>query len=133
AKGCRGLRHGLAPPEAATARRIGSAMVKAFQDMFDAGLVHGDLHLHNAGLKDMDSTPAVQLIDFGRSASKAACTGKPCGEAFRAGHEYDVCRFVVELCQAFDALQYDFEEMIQECQKELKELKKTKEAAAPTS
>lgn len=27
----------------------------------------------------------VQLIDFGRSASKAALTG-PCGEAFRAGH-----------------------------------------------
>lgn len=30
-------------------------------------------------------TPEVQLIDFGRSASKAALTG-PCGEAFRAGH-----------------------------------------------
>lgn len=34
----------------------------------------------------MGQMPEVQLIDFGRSASKAALTG-PCGEAFRAGHE----------------------------------------------
>ncbi|CAE6956483.1 unnamed protein product [Symbiodinium natans] len=133
AKGCRGLRHGLAPPDAGVARRIGSAMVQAFQDMFDAGLVHGDLHLKNAGLKDVESNPAVQLIDFGRSASKAACTDKPCNEAFRAGHEYDVCRFVVELCEAFDGLQYDFEKVVQECQKELRELKRTKEAASPVA
>ena len=36
--------------------------------------------------RQMGQTPEVQLIDFGRSASKAALTG-PCGEAFRAGHE----------------------------------------------
>lgn len=133
AKGCRGLRHGLSPPDAAVAKGIGSAMVRAFQDLFDAGLVHGDLHLNNAGLKDVESKPAIQLIDFGRSASKAACTGKPCNEAFRAGHEYDVCRFVMELCQAFDELQYEFEETIQECQKELRELKRTKEATSPVA
>ncbi|CAE6940348.1 unnamed protein product [Symbiodinium sp. KB8] len=145
AKGCRGLRHGLSPPDAAVAKGIGSAMVRAFQDLFDAGLVHGeDRRLQKWNLctwldsltvtvavmigvlptlsmilfwTDVESKPAVQLIDFGRSASK----------------EYDVCRFVTELCQAFDELQYEFEETIQECQKELRELKRTKEATSPVA
>lgn len=131
AKTWRGLRHGLAPPEETNAARIGSAVVAALQSMHDKGLVHGDLHLHNIGMKDAHSKqPIVQLIDFGRSASKAAVTG-PCGDAFRAGHEYDVCRFIRELCSAFDELQRDFEDVVQECQKELRELKRSKETEAP--
>eukprot|EP00434_Breviolum_minutum_P006315 symbB.v1.2.005574.t1/scaffold296.1/size257539/16 len=130
AKTSRGLRHGLSPPQEMNAQRIGSAVVAALQSMHDKGLVHGDLHLHNIGMKDSNTKPTVQLIDFGRSASKAALTG-PCGEAFRAGHEYDVCRFIRELCQAFDELQRDFEDVVQECQKELRELKRSKETESP--
>ena len=47
------------------------------------------LHLlvhHQIPMFSLIASPReVQLIDFGRSASKAALTG-PCGEAFRAGH-----------------------------------------------
>ncbi|CAJ1400116.1 unnamed protein product [Effrenium voratum] len=132
AKTWRGLRHGLAPPEEPHARRIAGAIVASLQRMYDSGLVHGDLHLHNIGVKDADTSPTVQFIDFGRSASKSFCKG-PCAEAFRAGHEYDVCRFIGELFQAFDELQYEFEETMQECQKELKELRKSKETDAPVT
>lgn len=133
AKTWRGVRHGLSPPEGLKAQRMGSAVVAALQLLYDQGLVHGDLHLNNIGVKDLDSKPTVQLIDFGRSASKAACEGKPCQEAFRAGHEYDVCRFIRELCQAFDELQCAFEDMVQDCQKELRELKRSKETESPST
>ena len=106
AKTWRGLRHGLAPPEEAEAHRMGSALVAALQRMFDHGLVHGDLHLHNIAVplaaffhlfsqalfRSEGSSKSVQLIDFGRSASKAAC-GKACGEAFRAGHAAGLLMF----------------------------------------
>lgn len=121
-----GPRRGLAPPSAARARDIGAAIVQAMQRMWDEGLVHGDLHLRNLGFKEEGSLPVVQLLDFGRSASRSLAPpqSRTSTQACRAGHEYDVCRFVVELCLSFENLVFERDELAQECRRELRELRR---------
>jgi tRNA A-37 threonylcarbamoyl transferase component Bud32 len=121
-----GPRRGLSPPSASRAREIGAAMVQAMQRMWDEGLVHGDLHLKNVGLKEAQPVPIVQLIDFGRSAARSLAPpqSRASTQACRAGHEYDVCRLVVELCESFENLVCERDELAQECKRELRELRR---------
>jgi len=132
ARAPRGPRHGLTPLDEDCAQRIGSAVVVALQRMLDRGLVHGDFHLENIGLKNPYAQPLAQVIDFGRSASTAGFNDeRQTRESFYAGHEYDVFRLIEELIASFENLQYEVSSTAKECEKELRELKRTKEVGAP--
>ncbi|CAE8618371.1 unnamed protein product [Polarella glacialis] len=126
-KGPKGPRQGLCPPSDITARKLGSMLVETLRRMWDGGLVHGDLHLKNVGLKD-EAQPSILLLDFGRSSSSAGWEEARCREAFRAGHEYDVFRLLEELCNSYDELRFESEANVKECAKEMRELKRTREA-----
>jgi len=119
----RGPRRGLSPPNDEVARRLGTAVVTALSQMWDRGLVHGDLHLENIGLTDPDAQPTVQIINFGRSCSSAGLQEGQSRDAFRAGHEYDVFRFITELCTSFDKLETDAASTKKEREKDLRECK----------
>jgi predicted unusual protein kinase regulating ubiquinone biosynthesis (AarF/ABC1/UbiB family) len=94
--------------------------------MWDKGLVHGDLHLHNVALQDADVQTPLLLLDFGRSSSNIGKDDPLRVEALRAGHEYDVYRLILEMCEAFDELVEEWQTAKKECEKELRELKRTK-------
>eukprot|EP00929_Paragymnodinium_shiwhaense_P099032 TRINITY_DN6059_c0_g1_i1.p1 TRINITY_DN6059_c0_g1~~TRINITY_DN6059_c0_g1_i1.p1 ORF type:complete len:728 (-),score=162.76 TRINITY_DN6059_c0_g1_i1:477-2660(-) len=125
----RGARHGLNPPSEQTAQKIGVAIAAGLKGMGKWGLVHGDLHLENIGLKDMDTQPSVQLIDFGRAATCAGLEVDP-GESLVAGHEYDVFRLMRELFDSFEELQEEHRDELKECEKEVRELKQTQAVVA---
>lgn len=121
-----GSRHGLNPPSEQTAQKIGSAVAAGLKSMGKWGLVHGDLHLENIGLKDPDGQTSVQLIDFGRAATCAGLEVDP-GESLVAGHEYDVFRLIRELFGSFEELLEEHRDYMKECEKEVRELKQTRE------
>lgn len=125
----RGPRHGLDPPSLETAQKLGAAVAAGLKGMSKWGLVHGDLHLENIGLKDMDSQCTVQLIDFGRAATCAGLQVDP-GDSLVAGHEYDVFRLIRELIDSFDEVLQDHRDYIKECEKEVRELKQGREQVA---
>jgi tRNA A-37 threonylcarbamoyl transferase component Bud32 len=132
----RGPRQGLAPPTDKVANRIGTKLAATLDCMWNKGLVHGDLHLFNIGLTDLEAQGPVTVIDFGRSSSSPGMNDPATADAFRAGHEYDVYRLVGELCGSFDELLDDYQVRKKECDKEVKELKaqpakKTKEPSEP--
>jgi tRNA A-37 threonylcarbamoyl transferase component Bud32 len=122
----RGVRQGFTPPSEKITTRIASKMVATLQCMWDNGLVHGDLHLHNIALQDEDVQEPLLLLDFGRSSNNAGKNDPIRAEAFRAGHEYDVFRLVVEMCTSYDELVEEWQTTKKECEKELRELKRTK-------
>jgi len=128
-RGPSGQRRGLHPPSEQAAQRIGDAIVSALQRMWDHGLVHGDLHLENVAIKDPTAQPLAQVIDFGRSAQNRAPLGSGAAGALRAGHEYDVFRLLVELCDSFEELQEGVDKELKDCEKELRELRSTRESA----
>eukprot|EP00927_Polykrikos_kofoidii_P002271 TRINITY_DN10876_c0_g2_i1.p1 TRINITY_DN10876_c0_g2~~TRINITY_DN10876_c0_g2_i1.p1 ORF type:complete len:459 (+),score=55.98 TRINITY_DN10876_c0_g2_i1:79-1377(+) len=87
------------------AQELGVALVGILRRMARAGLVHGDLHLGNVGLKGRGCQRQLLLLDFGRSANAMERGGlEACADALRAGHEYDVFNLVVELCYSFEGL-----------------------------
>jgi len=122
----KGPRHGFQPPSEQVAQRMGERIAKVLQTMWDHGLVHGDLHLENVGLQDLDAEQPFQLLDFGRSASTAGWQEVRCKYAFLAGHEYDVYRLISEMCTSFDELEEEFNANKKECQKEVRELQSEK-------
>lgn len=125
----RGPRRGLNPPDEAKARRIGQAVVRALQGMWDNGLVHGDLHLENVALRDPESVPLVQLLDFGRSARNIKAAQSISAEALRAGHEYDVFRLLDEIHSDYDELQEQTTQEMKDCEKELLVLRRKSQHA----
>jgi tRNA A-37 threonylcarbamoyl transferase component Bud32 len=132
AKVTRGPRHGLSPPSKHVAEIISTKLVAIFQRMWDTGCVHGDLHLHNIGLEDLEAQGSIQLMDFGRSAHNAAWReeSRKSKEAFLGGHEYDIFRLLNEMLQAFEELREEFEANAKECEKEIRELKRMRETGA---
>lgn len=120
----RGPRRGFEPPTEQTAQKIGAAVATALRQLGNNGLVHGDLHLENIGLENIDEQPSVQFIDFGRAAK---CAAMDTGDGLVAGHEYDCFRLVGELGDSFDELQDEFAVTVKECEKELRELKSSRE------
>eukprot|EP00746_Dinoflagellata_sp_MGD_P008419 gnl/MRDRNA2_/MRDRNA2_116844_c0_seq1.p1 gnl/MRDRNA2_/MRDRNA2_116844_c0~~gnl/MRDRNA2_/MRDRNA2_116844_c0_seq1.p1 ORF type:complete len:733 (+),score=145.44 gnl/MRDRNA2_/MRDRNA2_116844_c0_seq1:125-2200(+) len=129
----RGPRHGLNPLTECSASRIGEAMVRALQGMWDNGLVHGDLHLGNVAVKDPQLQPFVQLLDFGRAARNIRAAQSASTDALRAGHEYDVFRLMEEMCNDFDELKEQTTEELKECKKEITELRRGCQAASMLS
>jgi hypothetical protein len=119
----RGARFGLNPPCVATAHRIGEAVVRALQGMWDSGLVHGDLHLENIAVQDPEQ-PLVRLLDFGRAARNRKATQGSSTDTLRAGHEYDVFRLIEETCSHYDELRDGTERDLKACDKEVAELRK---------
>lgn len=119
-----GPRRGLNPPNAAKAHRIGEAIVRAFQGMWDNGLVHGDLHMENIALRDPESSPLVQLLDFGRSGRNVKAAQSAEAEALRAGHDYDVFRLLEEIFNDYDVLQERTTQQLKDCEKELAEFRR---------
>lgn len=128
----RGARYGLSPPSEHISQKIGDALEVAFQRMRNSGLVHGDLHMGNVALKDHDTNPSINFIDFGSSASSSAWKtpgGGTSGAIYlKAGHEFDVFRLIGDLCEAFETLQEEFFATRKECERELRELKKSPDA-----
>mmetsp|Transcript_100258 Transcript_100258/g.158023 ORF Transcript_100258/g.158023 Transcript_100258/m.158023 type:complete len:781 (+) Transcript_100258:57-2399(+) len=122
----KGVRHGFSPPSEKITARIAAKLVAILQCMWDKGLVHGDLHLHNVALQDADVQTPLLLLDFGRSSSNIGKDDPLRVEALRAGHEYDVYRLILEMCEAFDELVEEWQTAKKECEKELRELKRTK-------
>eukprot|EP00927_Polykrikos_kofoidii_P002270 TRINITY_DN10876_c0_g1_i1.p1 TRINITY_DN10876_c0_g1~~TRINITY_DN10876_c0_g1_i1.p1 ORF type:complete len:477 (+),score=63.48 TRINITY_DN10876_c0_g1_i1:128-1432(+) len=87
------------------AQVLGTSLAGVLARMASAGLVHGDLHLGNVGLKGRGDQRQLLLLDFGRSANAAQRGGvEACADALRAGHEYDVFNVIVELCSSFGEL-----------------------------
>jgi len=119
-----GPRHRLNPPSEANARRIADAIVKALQQMWDNGLVHGDLHLENLALRDPHLQPLVQLLDFGRAARNIKAPQSASAQALRAGHEYDVFRLLEETYSDYDDLKEETEMEVKDCQKEVLEIRR---------
>merc|ERR1719221_1408826 len=98
--------------------------------MWEHGLVHGDLHLENIALKDVETQPLVQVIDFGRSARNMKATQSSASAALRAGHEYDVFRLMQETIKAFDELETATNDALKECRRELRTLQSLESAIA---
>eukprot|EP00443_Scrippsiella_acuminata_P008718 CAMPEP_0115363626 /NCGR_PEP_ID=MMETSP0270-20121206/103341_1 /TAXON_ID=71861 /ORGANISM="Scrippsiella trochoidea, Strain CCMP3099" /LENGTH=504 /DNA_ID=CAMNT_0002786281 /DNA_START=434 /DNA_END=1944 /DNA_ORIENTATION=+ len=111
----------------------GPQIVQALQQMFDAGLVHGDLHLKNIAVKNHDTQPLVQLIDFGRSARSIAAAQSGAVEALRAGHEYDTFRLLTELCQSYDEVHSEKNTELRACEKDAREIRRGCQMAAKLS
>lgn len=128
----RGARYGLSPPGQYTSQRIGGALEAAFQRMRASGLVHGDLHMGNVALKDHETNPSIIFLDFGSSASSSAWKTPGCGDTYlRAGHEFDVFRLIGDACESFENLQDEFNATRKDCERELRELKKTSDIGSP--
>jgi tRNA A-37 threonylcarbamoyl transferase component Bud32 len=119
-----GLRRGLFALSRPIAEKIGTALTKAFQQMWQHGLVHGDLHLGNIAVKNHETQPLVQLIDFGRSARSIAPTQSGAQAALKGGHEVDVFRLIGALCETYDELHDEKQAQLKQCEREVKELQR---------
>jgi tRNA A-37 threonylcarbamoyl transferase component Bud32 len=129
----KGPRQGLNPINEASARRIGEAIVRALQGMWDNGLVHGDLHLANCVVNNPQLQPMVQLLDFGRSARNTKASQSADSGALRAGHEYDVFRLCEETINDFEEMKEETTDTLKECKKEIAQLKQECQAASMLS
>jgi len=96
-------------------------------------LVHGDLHLNNIAVKDHETQPLVQLLDFGRSARSIAAAQSGAAEAVRAGHEYDTFRLLTELCDSYDEIKSEKTEELRSCDRDVRELRRGCQMAAKLS
>lgn len=130
-------RPGRSIPDDVLARKLGQGLVTIFQRMWKCGLVHGDLHTENVGLKEIaGAEPTILLIDFSRSASMSKRVKKSYSEAakeedFQGGHEFDVFNLIQELCQSFEGLKFEAKKDMKELQQAIRVMKRRKAAAKP--
>lgn len=111
-------------PTEEAASSVGSSLAEALSDMRSHGLVHGDLHAGNVGLKQQKSHLAVLLLDFSRSAN---LDDKPFGQhsnEFLAGHEYDVFNVMNGLLESFKKISDDIEEDLKKREQQMRGLRR---------
>mmetsp|Transcript_89474 Transcript_89474/g.164018 ORF Transcript_89474/g.164018 Transcript_89474/m.164018 type:complete len:427 (+) Transcript_89474:111-1391(+) len=130
-------RPGRSLPDDAFARKLGQGLVAIFQRMWERGLVHGDLHTENVGLKEIaGAEPNILLIDFSRSASLSKRVKKTYSEAskeedFKGGHEFDVFNLIQELCTSFEGLKFETTKYTKELRQGIRALKRRKAGPRP--
>jgi len=114
--------HPVAAGGDALARNVGETVAAALSKMRESGLVHGDLHLENIGLKGDGLAPSVLLIDFSRGATTADRPAGKSSEAFCAGHALDVFNVIEELCVSFEMLKEELAEYRKNQERHLRSL-----------
>ena len=109
----------------AAPQHLQAALVAGLARMRARGLVHGDLHMGNIGVRGSGESAEILLIDFGQAAAVEGLPNPDVHtEALRTGHEYDVMNLLNKLFESFEELNDEIADDRQKCKRRLVRLER---------